>query len=162
MDELAEVFKADFDDFFCVRHDKESFGCEDGEDLNKGIVMIISGVNLLMGAAHMDNVLFGFLQSAVVLQTVDDGFFIAFIRIKMCCLDQVIFAGIKFAVQCTLLDHDISIIFLWLEHPYMGNLMKQALGMYFLAGGTSNVVQILIVNFKNVVSSIHINSGLLN
>ena len=44
----------------------------------------------------------------------------------------------------------------------MGNLMKQALGMYFLAGGTSNVVQILVVNFKNVVSSIHINSDLLN
>ena len=56
--------------------------------------MVVAGVNLLMGAAHMDNVFLGFLQATVVLQTVDDGFFIAFIRIKMCCLDQVVFAGI--------------------------------------------------------------------
>ena len=86
MDELAEVFETDFDDFFCIRHDEKRLGCEDGEDLNKGIVMIVADVNLLMGAAHMDNVFLGFLQAAVVLQTVDDGFFIAFIRIKMCCL----------------------------------------------------------------------------
>ena len=94
VDELTEVFETDFDDFFCIRHDEKCLGCEDGEDLNKGIVMVVAGVNLLMGAAHMDNVFFGFLQSAVVFQTVDDGFFIAFIRIKMCCLDQVVFAGI--------------------------------------------------------------------
>ena len=87
MDELTEVFEADFDDFFCVRHDKESFGCEDGKDLNQGIVMIISGIDLLMGAAHMDNVFLGFLQATVVLQTVDDGFFIALIRIEMGCLN---------------------------------------------------------------------------
>ena len=94
MDELAEVFETDFDDFFCIRHDEKRIGCEDGEELKNVIVMIVDDVNLLMGAAHMDNVFLGFLQATVVLQTVDDGFFIAFIRIKMCCLDQVVFAGL--------------------------------------------------------------------
>ena len=32
VDELAEVFETDFDDFFCIRHDEKRLGCEDGED----------------------------------------------------------------------------------------------------------------------------------